>query len=186
MSLTLLMNAPSMIRWAERFQRSRHIFPCFYHSVHVQSKALLWSGSFWSSQKSLTWGNYAGVLQTRVHLTFFVLIWVCTNLFKLYSEAAVRASSNKTVSDSWILIFHTSKKYAKTTSKYSSSSEDNLSMYVLEVERAGNFSARELSWAFQIMNLASWAEPSFFRFWIWRAELSWAFSDFEFGELSWA
>ena len=51
MSLTLLMNAPSMIRWAERFQRSRHIFPCFYHSVHVQSKALLWSGSFWSSQK---------------------------------------------------------------------------------------------------------------------------------------
>ena len=82
-------------------------------------------------KKSLTWGNYAGVLQTRVHLTFFVLIWVCTNLFKLYSEAAVRASSNKTVSDSWILIFHTSKKYAKTTSKYSSSSEDNLSMYVL-------------------------------------------------------
>ena len=106
-------------------------FTCFHHSVHVQSKALLWSGSFWSSQKSLTWGNYAGVLQTRVHLTFFVLIWVCTNLFKLYSEAAVRASSNKTVSDSWILIFHTSKKYAKTTSKYSSSSEDNLSMYVL-------------------------------------------------------
>ena len=56
----------------------------------------------------------------------------------------------------------------------------------LEVERAGNFSARELSWAFQILNLASWAESSFFRFWIWRAELSWAFSDFEFGELSWA
>ena len=120
-----------MIGSAKRFQTSNTDFPCFHHSVHVQSKALLWSGSFWSSQKSLTWGNYAGVLQTRVHLTFFVLIWVCTNLFKLYSEAAVRASSNKTVSDSWILIFHTSKKYAKTTSKYSSSSEDNLSMYVL-------------------------------------------------------
>ena len=57
---------------------------------------------------------------------------------------------------------------------------------LLEVERAGNFSARELSWAFQTLNLASWAESSFFRFWIWRAELSWAFSDFEFGELSWA
>ena len=56
----------------------------------------------------------------------------------------------------------------------------------VEVERAGNFLARELSWAFQTLNLASWAESSLFRFWIWRAELSRAFSDFEFGELSWA
>ena len=56
----------------------------------------------------------------------------------------------------------------------------------VEVERAENFSAHEpLSWA-DLFQMVSRAELSFFRFWIWRAELSWAFSDFDFGELSWA
>ena len=47
------------------------------------------------------------------------------------------------------------------------------------------FSAHKMSWAGNF-NSASWAELSFYRNWIWRAELSWAFSGIEFGELSWA
>ena len=79
--------------------------------------------------------------------------------------------------------------WAQSSARLSASFEPSFSSFHQQywlLERAGNFSARELSWAFQILNLASWAESSFFRFWIWRAELSWAFSDFEFGELSWA
>ena len=82
-------------------------------------------------------------------------------------------------------IIITTKSFLKLSSSHS---VQLVQLAIPEIEASvwAHFLAHELlSWA-GLFQMVSWAEPSFFRFWIWRAELSRAFSDFEFGELSWA